>query len=163
MADILFRFSTPGDTVGLLADSEKIEFNTGTVPDATGRMVASSFQALRDTNIHPNPRRTLNQIQDSLLGLMTVTITGYFTAHTTTLGPKNLYNWQVGDATNAVLPFGRFGLQVDSFANGLLNETPTASKAYVLYDIYVEDVDDPRDKVPFIAKFYLNGSIAEKP
>jgi len=163
MADILFRFTAPTDTVPGLANSEKIEFNIGTVPDATGRMTASSFQALRDTNIHPNPRRRLNQIQDSLLGILTITITGYFVSHDTTLGPKNLYNWQVGDATNAALPFGRFGLQVDSFANGLLNETPTATKAYVLYDIYVEDVDDPRDKVPFIAKFYLNGSIAEKP
>jgi len=61
------------------------------------------------------------------------------------------------------LPFGRFGIQIDSFAGGLLNETPTAILGYILYDVDVQDVDNPRDKVPFTAKFYLNGTPAIKP
>jgi len=162
MTDIIFRFTSPGDTIGGLSDSEKIEFNAGSIPDATGRSISSAFRMSRDTNIHPNPRRVLNQIQDSLLGLTDITITGYFVSHASTLGPKNFYNWQREDGTNASLPFGRFGLQIPSFANGLLDQTPTATTAYLLYDIDVQDVDDPRDKVPFIARFYLNGTAVAK-
>jgi hypothetical protein len=97
--------------------------------------------------------------------MMEVVVTGYFVNHDTTLGPKNLYNWSVGDATNDDFQWGRFGLALDSFANGLLNETPTVGdngKGYIMYDIIVEDVEKPRDEVPFIAKFYRNGTIATK-
>ena len=158
MVDVIFRFATPGDTIGGLTSANKIEFNAGAVPDATGKMTSTGFKMLRDTNIHPNPRRTLNQIQDSLLGITEVTITGYFIAHATTLGPKNLWNWQREESTNAVLPFGRFGLQIPSFANSLLDQDPTASTGFILTDVEVTDVDDPRDKVEFIARFYLNGT-----
>lgn len=158
MVDIIYRFTAVTDTIAGLTSANKIEFNAGAVPDATGTAISTGFKMLRDTNIHPNPRRTLNQIQDSLLGITEVTVTGYFTAHATTLGPKNLWNWQREAATNAALPFGRFGLQIPSFANSLLDQTPTATTGFILTDIDVQDVDDPRDKVEFIARFYLNGT-----
>jgi len=158
VVDIIYRFAAPADTIGGLTAANKIEFNAGAVPDATGTSTSTGFRMSRDTNIHPNPRRTLNQIQDSLLGLADITVTGYFTTHATTLGPKNLWNWQREDATNAALPFGRFGLQIPSFSNSLLDQAPTASTGYIMYDIDVNDVDDPRDKVEFIARFYLNGT-----
>jgi len=156
---ILFRYTEIGDAVGTLADSEKIEFNVGTVPDSTGRLTFPSFHMARDTNIHPNPRRTLDQIQDSLLGIFDVRLTGYFINHSTTLGPKNLFNWSVESATNANYPFGRFGLILDSFAGGILGLLPTTTAGYILYDIEVQDVEDPRDKVPFTAKLYRNGTL----
>lgn len=156
---ILFRFTSPEDTVETLASSEKIEFNIGTVPDSTGRLTFPSFHMARDTNIHPNPRRTLDQIQDSLLGIFDVRLTGYFINHSTTLGPKNLFNWSIDAATNSNFPFGRFGLVLDSFAAGLLGLTPTSTTGYILYDIEVQDVEEPRDKVPFTAKLYRNGDI----
>ena len=52
---ILFRFTNPGDTLGTIGDSEKIEFNLGTAPDDTGRLIANKFRMSRDINIHPNP------------------------------------------------------------------------------------------------------------
>ena len=162
MVDIIYRFAAPSDTIGGLTNTNKIEFNAGAVPDATGTAVSTGFKMLRDTNIHPNPRRTLNQIQDSLLGLVEVTVTGYFVAHATTLGPKNLWNWQREAATNAALPFGRFGLQIPSFANSLLDQAPTATTGFILHDLQCDDVDDPRDKVEFIARFYLNGTAPAK-
>jgi len=158
VVDIIYRFTALTDTIVGLAATEKIEFNSGTVPDATGKMTSTGFRMPRDINIHPNPRRTLNQIQDSLLGLTDITVTGFFTSHATTVGPRNLWNWQREDATNAALPFGRFGLEIPSFSNGLLDQTPIAGTGYILYDIDVQDVDDPRDKVEFIARFYLNGT-----
>jgi len=167
MVDTIFRFTDDGDTISSIADTEKIEFNQGTVPDATGRTVSTKFKMTRDINIHPNPRRKLDQIQDSLLGILDVWITGHFVTRDTSKGPINLYNWMAEDATSVLpnkdFPFGRFGLVVDNYSNGLLNETPTATLGYIIYDIEVEDVENPRDKMPFVAKFYLNGTPLNKP
>lgn len=160
---ILFRFTNPGDTLSGLAATEKIEFNVGTVPDGTGRMTFPSFKMSRDVNVHPNPRRALDQVQDSLLGLLDVRLAGYFIKHSTTLGPKNLFNWQVDVATNANFPFGRFGLQLSMFSNGLLDLTPTTTTGYLLYDIEVNDVEDPRDEVSFNCQLYRNGDITNIP
>lgn len=167
MVDTIFRFTNAGDTIGSIASTEKIEFNQGTVPDATGRTLSTKFRMTRDVNIHPNPRRKLDQIQDSLLGIVDVWLTGYFVNRSITEGPINLYNWQqesaVSELPNKDFPFGRFGLVIDNYASGLLNETPTATLGYILYEIEVEDVENPRDKMPFLAKFYLNGIPLNKP
>ncbi len=160
---ILYRFTTTGDTINSLADSEKIEFNLGTVPDGTGKLTFPSFKMSRDVNIHPNPRRALDQVQDSLLGLLDVRLSGYFISHSTTLGPINLYNWQVETATNSDFPFGRFGLVLNSLSNGLLNLTPTNTTGYILYEAEVNDVEDPRDEVPFNVQLYRNGDISTFP
>jgi hypothetical protein len=163
MTDAIYRFTNPGDTYGSISNANKIEFLPGAVPDASGRNIKTDFKMRRDVNPHPNPRRALNKIQDSLLGMMEVVVTGYFVNHSTTLGPKNFFNWSVDEAVNDDFEWGRFGLTLDSFANGLLNVLPTSTKGYILYDIIVEDVEKPRDEVPFIAKFYRNGAIAVIP
>ena len=161
---ILYRFTEVGDTLESILDSEKIEFNAGSAPDDTGRLIANKFKMSRDINIHPNPRRALDQIQDSLLGLLDVTLNGYFVSHSVTLGPKNFFNWQVDPATNENYPFCRFGLQLNNFdatgGVGLLNLTPTTTTGYLLYDVEVDDVEDPRDEVIFRAQLYRNGSIS---
>ena len=170
MADNMFRFTNAGDTFGSIANTEKIEFNfTAVAPDSTGRHLTSGFHAFRDTNIHPNPRRVLDQIQDSLLGFIDVAVSGYFVGHATTLGPRNLLNWMIGAAqspSGGDFPIGRFGLTLDSFSNGLLNLTPDDTPntiGYILYDVNVEDIESPRDEVPFTAKLYRNGTITEVP
>ena len=96
----LFRFTTSTDTISTIASTEKIEFNTGTVPDSTGRLVKPSFRMVSDLNPHPNPNRALNKIQDSLLGVVEVVIAGYFVDHNNTLGPRNLYNWSIEEDIN---------------------------------------------------------------
>jgi hypothetical protein len=160
---IIYRYTNPGDALATLADSEKIEFNLATAPDNTGRLIGQKFRMSRDVNIHPNPRRALDQVQDSLLGLLDVNLVGYFIKHSTTLGPKNFFNWQVDPATNANFPFGRFGLQLNGFANGILNVEPTTLLGYILYDVEVDDVEDPRDEAQFTAQLYRNGDIAVIP
>ncbi len=154
----IFRVTTTGDTENSVGNTEKIEFNSGAAPDATGRAVTTSFRMARDVNFHPNPRRTLNQIQDALLGVLEVTVTGYFISHNTTGGPLNFFNWQTDTATNSDFRFGRFGLRLPAFSS-ILSLTPSATIGYILHDIDIQDIEDPRDEVPFIAKFYRNGSI----
>ena len=166
LVDTIFRLTNPSDIESTVADTEKIVFNSGAVPDSTGKLVHTGFRMASDLNPHPNPDTQLNQIQDSLLGVIEVTIAGYFIAHKTTLGPKNLYNWSIEDKQNTDFINGRFGLTIDSFANGLLNVVPTVGlngTGYMLSSIFVDDVEDPRTEVPFIAKFFRNGSIAVVP
>ena len=161
MADTIFRFTSPGDTIGSIADSEKIEFNTGTIPDNTGRLVAPSFRMASDLNPHPNPDTKLNPIQDSLLGVVEVIVSGYFVDHNNTIGPKNLYNWSVDEDVNDDFQFGRFGLSLATMA-GILNVTPTVGingTGYMLSEIEVIDIETPRTQVGFIAKFLRNGTI----
>jgi len=162
MTDTIFRFTNPGDTINNVDPTEKIQFNTGTIPDSTGRLVKPSFRMVSDLNPHPNPNRALNKIQDSLLGVVEVVIAGYFIDHNNTLGPRNLYNWSIEEDINADFRGGRFGLEIAAF-NGLLSVVPTIGfngTGYMLAEIDVQDIEDPRTEVSFTAKFFRNGSIS---
>ena len=160
MVDTIFRLTDSGDTEASVGPTEKIVFNTGTVPDNTGRMVATSFRMTSDLNPHPNPDTQLNQIQDSLLGVVEVTIAGYFVDHNKTLGPRNLYNWSVDEDVNQTFRKGRFGINIASM-NGILNFSPTENlngTGYMLAEIDVIDFEEPRNEVGFTARFFLNGT-----
>ena len=162
MTDSIFRLTSTGDTESTVGSTEKIVFNTGSVPDSTGKLVRTSFRMVSDLNPHPNPDTKLNQIQDSLLGVVEVTIAGYFIDHNNTLGPTNLYNWSVDEDVNSDFPKGRFGLNLAAF-NQILSLTPTGTAngiGYMLSEVDVQDVEDPRDEVPFIVRFFLNGTPA---
>ena len=165
MADTIFRFTNPGDTEASVGATEKIIFNTGVIPDSTGRLVSPSFRMASDLNPHPNPDTKLNPIQDSLLGVVEVTVAGYFIDHNNTLGPRNLFNWSVDEDVNSDFQFGRFGLILETM-NGILDVTPTIGlngTGYVLAEVDVIDLDDPRTKVGFIARFLRNGAITTIP
>jgi len=160
LADTIFRFTDSGDIVNDLLAEEKIVFNTGTVPDKTGKLVTTGFRMVSDLNAHPNPDVALNQIQDSLLGVVEVTVAGYFVNHNNTKGPANLYNWSVDPDVNDDFVKGRFGLTLSTMA-GILNIIPTTGLngiGYMLSEIEVIDVEEPRTEVGFIAKFLLNGT-----
>jgi len=159
LVDAIFRLTNPGDTEASVGSSEKIIFNSGSVPDNTGRLVKTGFRMVSDLNPHPNPDTPLNQIQDSLLGVVEVTVAGYFVDHNNTLGPTNLYNWSVDPDTNDDFRKGRFGLTLASM-NGILSKVPTtglAGTGYMLSEAEAFDEEKPRTEVSFIAKFFLNG------
>lgn len=161
MTDSIIRYTaTTGETITAF---NKIDFNTGTVPDSTGKLVRTGFRMVSDMNTHPNPDTQLNQIQDSLLGVVEVTIAGYFINHLNSLGPRNLYNWSIGENTNSVFQKGRFGLTLGSF-KGILTLTPSTGlngTGYMLSEVDVQDIEDPRQEIPFIARFFLNGTVSE--
>jgi len=167
MTESIFRFTNTGDTVGTIAATEIIEFNlsSSTKPDGTAKLVEPSFRIGRDINFHPTPRQIGDPLQDALAGVLDIEIAGFFVNRLNTLGPKNLTTWQIGSTSGAKttdFPQGRFGMDISSFG-GLLSLTPTPTLGYILYDIDVQDVEDPRDDVPFIARFYLNGTYTEFP
>jgi hypothetical protein len=133
-----------------------IEFNSGVAPDANGNVTNTSCHYIRDVSIHPNPKRSLNIIQDGALGTQEVTVTGYFRAPATVSASSlTLFNsWMTGKATNAALPYGRFGLRLDDYTT--MNLTPSAAAGYILHDVYIERPEDSPDEVRFVAKFYKN-------
>ena len=159
LVDSIFRLTNPGDTEGSVGSTEKIEFDPGSVPDNTGNLVTTSFRMASDLNAHPNPDIPLNQIQDSLLGVVEVTVAGYFVNHNNTLGPTNLYNWSVDEDVNDDFRKGRFGLTLSTM-NGILDIIPSTGLngiGYMLSEIEVIDAENPRTEIGFIAKFFLNG------
>lgn len=161
MADTIFRFTGSSDTISGLASTEKIIFNTGIVPDSTGKLTRTGFRMGTDLNPHPNPDTALNPIQDSLLGVVEITIAGYFINHNNTLGPRNLWNWKIGGDQNSDYIFGRFGLVLSTMA-GLLSLTPTTGvngTGYFISEVFVEDTETPRTEVGFIVKLLRNGTI----
>lgn len=160
LADTIFRLTNPGDTEANVSDDEKIIFNTGTIPDSTGKLVTTSFRMATDLNAHPNPDTPLNQIQDSLLGVVEVTIAGYFINHNNTKGPANLYNWEAEPKTNDTFRKGRFGLTLATMG-GILSLIPSTGLnglGYMLAEQECIDAEEPRTEVGFIAKFFLNGT-----
>jgi len=159
LVDTIFRLTNPGDTQAGVADTEKIIFNSGSVPDNTGRLITTGFRMVSDLNPHPNPDTALNQIQDSLLGVVEVTIAGYFVNHNATKGPANLYNWSVDADVNDDFRKGRFGASLATMA-GILDIIPTTGLngiGYMLSEVEVIDIEEPRTEVGFIVKFLLNG------
>lgn len=156
----IYRITTNGDTEATaLGAGQVIEFNGGTVPDTTGRLTSTGFRMTRDVGIHPNPRRALDLVQDNLAGVMDVTITGFFVDHDATQGPLKFYEWQRDVATNASLPFGRFGLRIADFGSNVLTLLPTSTVGYILYDVEIIDAESPRDEVTFVARLYRNGTL----
>lgn len=165
MADTIFRLTAPSDTEASVSASEKIIFNTGTVPDNTGKMISTGFRMASDLNPHANPDIAGVPIQDSLLGVTEVTIAGYFISHNLTIGPKNLFNWSVDPDVNNDFRRGRFGITAASMA-GILSLVPTTGLdgiGYMLSEVEVHDIEDPRDEVTFIAKFLRSGKVLPIP
>jgi hypothetical protein len=156
----IFRIATAGETeADAKTAGEIIEFNGGTDPDATCKMIATGFEMTRDISPHPNPKRALTIWQDNLLGTMEVIVTGYFKDHDATAGPGQFFNWMKEPTKNASLPFGQFGLRLDDFGQNALDLTPSAVAGYFLHRVSVQDVESPRDQVTFIARLIRNGTI----
>jgi len=157
-AAAIFRLATAGQTESTAP--EKIEFEGGAVPDATGKITTFSFRMNRNVSPHPNPGSHLTRWHDNKLGIMEVIITGHFNDKTNTTGPKQLFDWQKEDATNASLPRGQFGIRVDDFGANVVDLVPVAGDGYILHDIFVAAEESPRGPLGFIAKFYRSGAIS---
>jgi len=159
LVDTIFRLTNPGDTEASVSNTEKIEFNTGVVPDSTGKLIRTSFRQVSDLNPHPNPSIQGQNIQGSLLGPTEVTIAGYFVNHNNTKGPQNLYNWSVDEDVNDDFRKGRFGLTLSTMG-GILSLVPTIGLnglGYMFSEHECIDVEEPRTEIGFYVKFLLSG------
>lgn len=154
----IFRLDTTGTTESNAPANNVIEFNSGAIPDDLGRVVSSNVIWTRDVAMHPNPKRALNILQDTLAGTKEVTVIGYFrdpiSASGVNSGLEILDRWMDEKATNTSLKFGRFGLRLNDFP--INTKTPTATQGYILHSLYAERPEDSPDDVEFIAKLFWN-------
>lgn len=160
MVDTIFRLTNSGDTEASVADTEKIEFNAGTVPDSTGKLINIGIRMATDLNPHPNPDISLTPFQDSLLGPLEVTIAGYFVNRNFTIGPTNLKLWAKQPKETDDFENGRFGLSLAAL-NSALNLIPTTGingTGYEISEIDIQNIGDP-PKATFIVKLLQNGKI----
>ncbi len=160
LVDTIFRLTDSGDTEASVADTEKIEFNAGTVPDSTGKLTNIGIRMATDLNPHPNPDISLTPFQDSLLGPLEVTIAGYFVNRNFTIGPTNLKLWAKQPKETDDFENGRFGLSLAAL-NSALNLIPTTGingTGYEISEIDIQNIGDP-PKATFIVKLLQNGKI----
>ncbi|MCK5600898.1 hypothetical protein KAR91_03455 [Candidatus Pacearchaeota archaeon] len=150
----IFRVTNPGDNEDNVAD--KIDFNLGVVPDATGKLVTSNWHGREDLSVHPNPNKPQNIIQVGELGGIEVVLAGYFRDPANTLGKQRLFDWIREGKDNDDFEFGRFGLRVNDLDE--VDMIPSATQGYILYDVFVERRENSPNEVGFIAKFWRNGT-----
>jgi len=153
----IFRVTSGGDTEASVASTEKIEFSTGAAaPDADGKMTSSSVHWVRDISVHPHPKKKLNRLQDGLLGTKEIIVVGYFTNPDTAGGITNFDVWEDDPMTNTAFPFGRIGIRIDDMPR--FDLLPTATKGYLLHDVFVERIEGSPNEASFVARLFLNES-----
>jgi hypothetical protein len=152
----IYRIDTTGQNEAwAVTNNQIIEFNSGAAPDDRGNIISTNVLYLRDVAVHPNPKRSLNVLQDTLAGTKEVTITGYFEDPIGSGTSQSLLDtWMLNKATNSSLKFGRFGLRLDDATTH--NLVPDATGGYILHYLYTERPEDSPDEVTFVAKLYLN-------
>ncbi len=154
----IYRLDSNGQNEGTAPANNKIEFNSGSTPDDKGRVVTTHALWIRDIAMHPNPKRSLNILQDTLAGTKEVTLAGFFRdpvgASATNSGLDIFDTWMDNKATNTSLKFGRFGLRLDDFP--VHNFNPVTGGGYILHYLYAERPEDSPDEVGFVAKLYFN-------
>jgi len=154
----IFLVTNTSDTEAIAKTASNIiEFNgTGLSPDDRTNVKTMSIHYIEDLSLHPNPNRHLTQIQAGKLGTVEVIITGTFVNPDLAGAIAELQSWMNGDKTNSAFPFGRFGIRYDKMTQ--IELLPTATVGYILYDCYIEDVEEFEAKADFILKFYRNGT-----
>ncbi len=155
----IYRIDTTGETESdATTANEIIEFGTGaTNPDARSILKSVRIQHIEDLSIHPNPNRHLSQIQANKLGTIEYIIRGEFKRPDSAGGVTKLLNWMTNDKTNTSLPFGRFGIRVDNISQ--LDLTPSATIGLILFNSWIEDVEDFQSNAEFELHLYRNGSV----
>jgi len=153
----IFRIDANLDTEATARTAnEIIEFNTGSSnPDARSHLEQSEWSWKEDISIHGTPKKALNRIQDNLLGTRELILSGYFSEPAVAGGIAKLSNWMKDAKTNASLPRGRFGVRQDDLP--ALDINPSATTAYILYDVNIKRPEGRPNEATFLIRLYLNG------
>ena len=150
-----------------------ITFESATVTDDQGHVHQSEFKI--DTAIADNekPNAKLNELQDTQVDTITVTLTGsihnWQTAGASGVAsviPQKVKEWMCDKKTKVVgspssttptLPKGRFGLKLADFST--FDVYPTATLGYMIQDWTWIRSGETKGKTDFIATLRLNGTI----
>lgn len=139
------------------SSSDKIEFNTGSVPDNTSSITQTEIQITSAIAINEKPKGNLNEIQDTAADGVTYIITGSVKNRSNSAAPTTVKKWLFEDKTvTTTFPFGRFGIRLDDFP--AYNVRPNAQRGLILYDWRWIQEGEYRGHSTFIAILRLNAS-----
>tara|TARA_Y100001936_G_scaffold95299_2_gene93742 strand:- start:16758 stop:17285 length:528 start_codon:yes stop_codon:yes gene_type:complete len=148
--------------------SDKITFellSNGSVADNTGHIHQSEFKIITGIADNEKPNAKLNELQDTQVDSITVTITGSI-LNKQTSGSENtvaqkVKQWMCDKKTSSSFTKGRFGLELADFTtfNATPKNTSGQERGYILQDwTWIRD-GDTQGKTAFIATLRLNGYI----
>ncbi len=148
-------------TVGAASSANKIAFELATGTDDNGHIHQSEFKIVTALADNEKPNAKLNELQDTQVDSITVTITGSIENYQAD-GDANaviakVKNFMCDKKTTSSYPKGRFGMALNDFTT--FNVNPSSTLGYMIQDwTWVRDGDTP-GKTSFIATLRLNGTI----
>lgn len=144
--------------------TDKIEFEASSVTDDQGHIHQSEFKIVTAIADNEKPNAKLNELQDTQVDTITVTLTGSIhnwqtagISETESVIPTTVKKWMCDKKTSASFPKGRFGLQLADF--GTFNVDPTTTLGYMIQDWTWIRSGEIKGKTDFIATLRLNGDI----
>lgn len=159
MADSVLWRSTSGS--GAESNGEVLEFNQGAVPDATGAIIETSVKFEVGFADNPKAAGKINELQDTGLARIILTITGRIKAPKISSIPDVLKRWLIEDKTNTIFTKGRFGLRMNDFPQ--FNMKPELNRGYFLIDLEFQREGEYEGRVAFIAILRFNGDPGSPP
>jgi hypothetical protein len=145
--------------------SDIIQFNGGTLPDATGHVKSSDVELETGVAENDKPFSPINELQDTKATRITVNVIGVIDNPSSSGVPSRFKIWELEDKVNAVFTKGRFGLRLDDFP--AFNLTPTTlaggtPRGYILSNIKLAR-DIEFNRLTFSCTLRFGGDIGTTP
>lgn len=158
----IYRYTNLTDSWTGVGFTDKIEFDVGVTPDATGHVTSSEFTWQRSLQENPRPQsNNPNELQDNGLGQILGVIVGTIESPDTSLIDTTVQTWMTNNMTNSNFPWGRFGIHLAD--RPLWNTAPitgqTNGGGFMIEKWYSRKVPGFA-KVDFICNIRYNGSVA---
>jgi len=144
--------------------SDEIEFESTSVTDDQGHIHQSEFKITTAIAENEKPNAKLNELQDTQVDSITVTLTGSIhnwqtagASGTASTIPQTVKEWMCDKKTKTGFLKGRFGLELADFTT--FNVNPTATLGYMIQDWTWVRSGETKGKTDFIVVLRLNGDI----
>jgi len=144
--------------------TDKIEFESSSVTDDQGHIHQSEFKIVTAIAENEKPNAKLNELQDTQVDSITVTLTGSIhnwktagASATKSDIPQTVKEWMCDKKTKTGFLKGRFGLELADFTT--FNVNPSTTLGYMIQDWTWVRSGETKGKTDFIATLRLNGNI----
>ena len=145
--------------------TDYITFEAAAVTTDQGHVHQSEFKIITAIADNEKPNAKLNELQDTQVDTITVTLTGSIhnwqtagASGTASTIPQTVKEWMCDKKTKATtFPKGRFGLELADFAT--FNVNPSTTLGYMIQDWTWIRSGETKGKTDFIATLRLNGDI----
>jgi hypothetical protein len=144
--------------------TDKIAFESSSVTDDQGHIHQSEFKIVTAIADNEKPNAKLNELQDTQVDTITVTLTGSIhnwqtagASGTASTIPQIVKEWMCDKKTKTGFLKGRFGLELADFPT--FNADPSSTLGYMIQDWTWVRSGETKGKTDFIATLRLNGDI----